>query len=318
MEWVGVSPMPAATILISTHNRREEVSRAVASALAQTEEVEVIVTDDASTDGTAGHLEMEFPGVRLSRSEEQRGSLVHRNAMARIASAPILISLDDDAELPSPQTVSQVLREFAQPRIAAVGIPFFDAPRPTRLMHRAPSEDSIFVTDTFLGCCAALDREKFLAVGGYDESLRHSGEEPDLSARWLRHGWVVRLGTSDVGVHHVSPRRTNAFALRYATRNEWRNALAHVPATGLPVELGRLSVVAAARATLRGEAQAVATGIGDAVRDRPDSDPMPPELYKLWRRLAVERWRERHHTTLAEVEYLLPSGEPEEILAVAA
>jgi GT2 family glycosyltransferase len=310
--------MPAATVLISTHNRREEVSRAVASALAQTEDVEVIVTDDASTDGTAAHLAIEFPSVKLLRSSAQRGSLVHRNAMAKIASAPILISLDDDAELPSPHTVSQVLSEFVHPRIAAVGIPFFDAPRPLRLMQRAPSEDSIFVTDTFLGCCVALDREKFLAVDGYDESLLHSGEEPDLCARWLRRGWVVRLGTSDVGVHHVSPRRANEFALHYTTRNEWLNAFEHVPPVNLPIELGRLSVVAAARAALRGEPQAVATGIGDAVRRGGRSDPMPGRLFRLWRRLAVERWRERPHTTLDEVEDLLPAAEPEEILAVAA
>ncbi|HEX3738073.1 MAG TPA: glycosyltransferase family A protein [Solirubrobacterales bacterium] len=301
--------MPSATVLISTRNRREEVCRAVASALAQMEEVEVIVADDASEDGTAEQLSKRFPAVKLVRSDRQLGSLVHRNALARMATAPILISLDDDAELPSPYTVSQVLREFSHPRIAAVGIPFFDAPRPTRLKHRAPTAEAIVLTDYYLGCCAALDRAKFLAVGGYAEPLHHSGEEPDLCARWFRRGWVVRLGTSDLAIHHVSPRRASGFALRYATRNEWLNAFAHVPRADLPRELGRLTTVAAARAALRGDRHAVAAGIGEALRGRDEGGPgpMPRPLFRLWRRLALERRRERPRTTLDEIEDLLPS-----------
>lgn len=44
---------PDATVVIVTKDRRDDVLRAVASALAQTATVEVLVGDDGSSDGTA-------------------------------------------------------------------------------------------------------------------------------------------------------------------------------------------------------------------------------------------------------------------------
>ena len=142
--------MPDASVIIATRNRRREVGRAIASALAQTADVEVLVTDDASDDGTAEEISADFPSVRLWRSERARGSLVHRNAMAEVARSPILISLDDDAELCSPRTVAQVLERFDDPQVAAVGIPFFDAPRPTGcFIERRRSRGSFSPTTTW-------------------------------------------------------------------------------------------------------------------------------------------------------------------------
>jgi GT2 family glycosyltransferase len=299
---------PVATVMIATHNRRQEVSRAIASALDQSAAVEVVVTDDASDDGSADHIAASFPAVRLVRSEQRIGSLRHRNAMAAIARAPILISLDDDAELASSRTVEQVVGEFDDERIAAVGIPFFDGPRPTRLEHRAPPGDGVVVTDYFLGCCPALRRDRFLAVGGYDVGLHHSGEEPDLCARWLRQGWVVRLGSSDLAVHHVSARRAGDFAVRYATRNEWRNAWRHVPTRCLARELTRLAATAAGRAVVRRRPRAVLAGLSDALRDRPDREPLPTDLYRVWVQLAGERRRRSPKTRLSEIEHRLPVG----------
>jgi len=46
--------MPAVSVIIPTYNRRELVREAIASVLAQTHsDVELIVVDDGSDDGTA-------------------------------------------------------------------------------------------------------------------------------------------------------------------------------------------------------------------------------------------------------------------------
>ncbi|WP_354699851.1 hypothetical protein DSM112329_00109 [Paraconexibacter sp. AEG42_29] len=298
--------MTDATVMISTRDRCSEVSRAVRSALAQTVPVEVIVTDDGSSDGTAAHLEREFPSVRVIREETSKGSLVQRNAMALLATGSVLISLDDDAELPSPRTVEQVLAEFDHPRIAAVGIPFTDAPRPARLEHYAPPSDGHVLTSYFLGCCAALRRDCFNAVGGYDTTLRHSGEEPDMSLRWFARGWVVALGRSDLAIHHVSSARQHEFGVQYATRAEWRNVLRHVPARALPAQLGRLGGVAGGRSVVRRHPRAVAAGVADALRDRPAREPLEPEVYALWLQLERERRRGAPVTTLEELDARLP------------
>lgn len=53
--------MPEASVIIATRNRRSEVSRAIESALAQTVDVEVLVTDDGSDDGTEAEVMTSFP-----------------------------------------------------------------------------------------------------------------------------------------------------------------------------------------------------------------------------------------------------------------
>src|SRR3954453_10382370 len=105
---------PQATILIVTKNRKNDLRKAVASALMQTAPLEVLVIDDASTDGTSDMIRSEFPSVRLHRVEQSQGYIGHRNRGAEMAAAaPIVITIDDDAGFNSAHTVEQTLREFA-------------------------------------------------------------------------------------------------------------------------------------------------------------------------------------------------------------
>ena len=52
--------MFSASVVITTKNRKEELLKAVESALSQRGLLEVIVIDDGSTDGTADELKMIF------------------------------------------------------------------------------------------------------------------------------------------------------------------------------------------------------------------------------------------------------------------
>src|SRR4051812_33725473 len=107
--------MPDATILIVTHNRRDELRRALTSAREQEGDNEILVLDDASTDGTAEMVAREFTEARLVRTEESYGCIGQRNRGAELARAPIIVSLDDDAVFTSPQTVRQTLEDFDDP-----------------------------------------------------------------------------------------------------------------------------------------------------------------------------------------------------------
>jgi GT2 family glycosyltransferase len=294
---------PEATVVISTRNRREEVARAVRSALAQTADVEVLVTDDASSDGTHPALVAEFgDAIRLERSEERHGSLVHRTAAARRAGADVLISIDDDSELPSPDTVAQVLAEFDHPRIAAVTIPFREPRRSQGVVQRSLEPHRRLIVPAYLGCAAAIRRDVFLAAGGYRAELFHSGEEIDFCARILRSGHVVRLGSSDPAIHHASPLRSRSFAAEWATRNQLLDAYWHAPR--LRRAIAFQLAVAAGRAVRRREPRGVLRGIRSARRAAlagpHERTPMPRELDRLRRRL----WRDPRD--LEELEPMLP------------
>jgi O-antigen biosynthesis protein len=97
------SRRPVLSVVIPTWNRAALICDAVNSALQQRAgEVEVIVVDDASTDGTGALLESQFgPLIHLLRLEHRRGPGGARNAGARLARGELVGFLDsDDVWLP--------------------------------------------------------------------------------------------------------------------------------------------------------------------------------------------------------------------------
>src|SRR5207244_4111286 len=104
-----------ASVVIVTKDRVGDLHRAISSALRQTKEVELLVVDDASTDGTAQMVMSEFPQVRLERAQVSLGYIAQRNRAASLCSGDVIFSIDDDAEFSTPSVVEQSLRSFSDP-----------------------------------------------------------------------------------------------------------------------------------------------------------------------------------------------------------
>jgi GT2 family glycosyltransferase len=265
---VAPAPTPDATVVITTKDRREVLDAAIASALGQRgARVEVLVVDDGSTDGTSAMVAERHPAARLVRSERSLGYIAQRNRAAAVARAPILVSIDDDARLTSPDTVAQTLADFDDARIGAVAMPFLDVRgHETALRQVAPDDDATWVTNAYVGTAHAIRRDLFLALGGYREALGRQGEEFDLCLRMLAAGRVVRLGRADRLEHHEAPRR-NERLIRLSTRNEIVRAYRLVP---LPdaLEHGAKQIVGGLLIARRlGAAGAGARGTLDAARE---------------------------------------------------
>ena len=276
-----------AAVVIVTKNRRDELRSAIRSAVAQTASVELIVVDDASSDGTSGMVRAEFPAVRIETRSESRGCVVGRNEAARVTNADIIVSIDDDAELVSPATVEQTLRDFDHPRIGAIAIPCLEPNRGHRLLHQPPSRDVQWVTDCFVGTAYAVRRDVFLAVGGFRDSLIHQGEERDFCLRMLAAGWVVRLGRADAVHHYESPKRSTPRMDFYGRRNDILFAWHHVPALALAPHLMGTTINAVRSAASAGRWRDMMRGtVAGYTGLRPaDRAPVSADLYRLHRRL---------------------------------
>ncbi len=89
--------MTDVSCIIPVKNRKDMVLRAIESALKQRGvNIEVIVVDDGSTDGSPGNVQKHFPGVRLITCLESRGPGPARNLGAGAASGRVLMFLDSD------------------------------------------------------------------------------------------------------------------------------------------------------------------------------------------------------------------------------
>jgi len=231
---------PRATVVITTKNRRDDLRRAVQSALSQQPAVHVLVVDDGSDDGTSEMIRADFPQVELHRVEVSRGYIVGRNEGARFAKTPYIVSIDDDAAFSSPFVVAQTIQEFDGDRVAGVAIPYIDVNRSPNIIPQVPPlavQNQWYVSYTYTGTAHALRRDRFLDAGGYRESLFHQGEERDLAIRLLDRGYVIRLGKADPIEHYESPNRASNRMSIFGRRNDVLYAWHNVPWRYLPFDL---------------------------------------------------------------------------------
>ncbi|MFN4243750.1 MAG: glycosyltransferase family 2 protein [Tepidisphaerales bacterium] len=297
------------TVVITTKNRIDCLPRAVESALAQHGNVEVLVIDDGSTDGTAEVIRQRFPAARVVRDDVSRGLIVQRNRAARLARGRILLSIDDDAVLTTPDLAGQVVACFDHPRIGLLAIPVWHVHSFPDVHHRPPSPDGRWITDNFVGTAYAVRRDVFLSLGGFRELFFHQGEERDFALRLLAAGYVIRLAPTDRIDHFESPRRSFTRMDRYGRRNEVLYAAFNLPLSTLPAALARFTLAGLRRGVRVGRPWNMVVGLAwgyvDAVRYRRQRRPVSKDVWRLFRELATPR-------ELAAIEARLPPMRPVE------
>ena len=116
------APSPATalrvSVLIVSWNARDYLARCL-RALAPTPH-EVIVVDNASSDGSAALVRSAFPTVRLVESARNLGFAGGVNAARREARSPLLLLLNPDAE-PAPGAIDRLADELdTHPDVAAI------------------------------------------------------------------------------------------------------------------------------------------------------------------------------------------------------
>jgi GT2 family glycosyltransferase len=89
--------------------------------------LEIIVYDDASSDGSAAHIKSKYPDVLLIASDNNAGFCVANNRMAAVARGKYLLLLNNDATL-FPDAIAKLQEEATWlQRPAILGLPQYDA-----------------------------------------------------------------------------------------------------------------------------------------------------------------------------------------------
>jgi GT2 family glycosyltransferase len=169
---------------------------------------EIIVVDDASSDASADIASHYCCCV--VRLDENIGAARAKNRGAHIATGDILLFTDDDVLL-EPDAVAHVARDLEDPHVAAVvgllaretGLPDFASNYKNLWMRftyaRLPRERiGVFYTSI-----AAIRRELFLQLGGFDENYTGASiaEDTEFGQRVWAAGHLIRLDPDIVGTH---------------------------------------------------------------------------------------------------------------------
>src|SRR5574340_7753 len=242
----------AATVVIPNWNGRDLLERylpALEAALAGNPQNEIIVVDNGSTDGSTGFLRQAFPGVKLLALDRNLGFGGGSNAGARAARNDIVVLLNSDMRV-EPDFLPPLLEGFRDENVFAVACQIFISdPQKRReetgltqgwwqdgglrVRHRE-DEDITALFPCFYGGggSCAIDRRKFLALGGFDELLRPFYlEDTDLGYLAWKRGWKIFYQPRSVVWHehrgtigkHFSSARIQAVLRKNFILWAWKN-----------------------------------------------------------------------------------------------
>ena len=231
----AASAAPAATVapvscVISSFNKRDHVVANLRALRQQTRlPAEVIVVDNASSDGTAAAVRAQFPDVKLIEMPHARfGACETFNLGFKEATAEFVAILDDDVVLP-PSWIEQLLARFGrEPATTALITTLVIEPEmPDAYLARADVREERYLC-TFRGCGSLARRAALAQAGWYDERLFIYGNERDLATRLLDLGHRVLL-CPDVVTFHATPfgLKAGKRSLYYHVRNFWIYAFKH-------------------------------------------------------------------------------------------
>ena len=186
------SHVPTVTVSMPARNAERFVGDAIRSVLRQEGiDLELVVVDDASTDGTAAVVErIDDPRVRLIRNGTRRGVAACHNIVVAQSRSPFVAHVDaDDLILPSALT-TMVAALGASPgagqaychylRIDADGQPYQHPPAHQRalLLARRPVgldyREALICHGMVVNTLRTYRRTALEAVGPFDESLRYA------------------------------------------------------------------------------------------------------------------------------------------------
>lgn len=91
--------MPAVSVIIPTYNRKEKLARLIDSILQSRypiEKIEIIVIDDASTDGTYNYIINRYSDIKIIKNEKELLISGSRNRGISIAKGELIFFIDDD------------------------------------------------------------------------------------------------------------------------------------------------------------------------------------------------------------------------------
>lgn len=222
------------SIIIVNWNTRDLLSRCLNAIYSNLDEVvaEVLVVDNASTDGSQAFLRLEYPQVRLIQNDANVGFAAANNAGMQEAKGRYYLLLNTDTFV-HPGAVESLVRFMDEHQDAGAGgcrLYYADGslqrsctafPTISTELWQALWLDRVFPkstvfgkywmsywdyndareVDSVIGACLILRREAINEVGPFDESYFMYSEEVDLCYRLKQAGWKVRYTPKATATH---------------------------------------------------------------------------------------------------------------------
>ena len=187
---------PLVTINILSYNRKDELRITLQKVFEQDyTNIEVVVVDNASTDGTSEMVEKEFPKVKLIRLKKNMG-IAGWNEGFKAANGEYVLVLDDDS-YPLHNSIYDGLYQFSKNenlRIVAYNIY-------NLLTRKSQTEEFKKRPLLFIGCGALLKSTLFVEIGYFNELYFIYFHELDYTLRCYNNYFEVLYLKETIVIH---------------------------------------------------------------------------------------------------------------------
>ncbi len=233
------APPPRASVIVINWNGARHLPACLDSLRAQTyPHREVIVADNASSDGSQALVRERYPEVKLVALPENRGFTGGNNAGVAASSGEFVILLNNDTEV-DPGWLAAIVEAFDRcPEVGLVAskMLLFDrrdtlhAAGDTYRLDGLPGNRGVWQKDTgqydreeyVFGACGgalAVRRSVWEAVGPLDDDFFFSAEDVDFAWRAQLAGYRCLYTPRAVVYHHLAATGGDVTASYYNGRN---------------------------------------------------------------------------------------------------
>lgn len=227
------------SILITTKNRVEDLKLTLkkTSHFFDRVDVECIICDDGSTDGTSSFLEREYPNIILIKNRSSKGLIYSRNRLLNLTQATYAITLDDDAHFETNEPLKRISNFFEVNNSCAVIAfrIFWGTTLPGDLSHELTNRR----VKGFVGCGHVWRMDAWRTIPNYPDWFVFYGEEEFASFQLFLKKWEIWF-VPDILVQHrvdVQSRKQNkdyTIRLRRSLRSGWYLYMLFYPLSKIP------------------------------------------------------------------------------------
>jgi len=228
---------------------------------------ELVIVDNASTDGTAEMVRERFPEAVLVRSHKNLGCPSGRNLGVANCTGKYVYFLDDDGWLERDALEKVVARAESDETLGVImsQIRMMDGDRFVEARPVGLSEPCY--RSTFSGGCSLIRRDIFEQFGFPDDFFRQA-EEDDLTLRMMDVGRYCYFDPESVMYHKPSPiNRNMPMFVYFGLRNTQKTGLRYWPFPYNILRVLRIALYGLQFAVIRGRVFWPAWLFGNFVRD---------------------------------------------------
>lgn len=209
-------------VIICVYNGRNFIKNCLEHILLQTyRDIDIIVIDDGSTDGTTEVLEdfKDNNRILMHCNKKNLGLMTSRNIGASMANAEIIAYTDVDC-IVKPNWIEELIKPFTESRDIVIIGGKIDDPTPKSYWEYV-MEGICFLSNKskyskkILGGNMAIKRD-FLFNNKFDETLKYGGDETDLCIRALRQDYKIFYQNSAEVIHYHRNRFIPVIRQRFA------------------------------------------------------------------------------------------------------